>query len=228
MEVSAFLKDMLNAKDLTKYDKEQMANTLIKVYQQSGTNDDHGAVIRQNASYYLTVVGTQKGVQFLEQTHQQEPNKWVQRGIMVGLALNCHRADILERYINIVNTDPEAASINIGYHLVHYGDQALEEGYYDKGGENCAGTVRAIFHHLVSEDYRNYWVLDLLTLRMLLEGRGIAILGADEEYLPSLLEFLSGSHKEQSRHPCRKKRLQETQIFLKEYHHNGRHCEIPV
>ncbi len=191
MEVSAFLKGMLNARNHTKYDMEQMVNTLIKVYQGNGIEDDHAAIIRQNASYYLTVLGKQKAVQFLEQTYQQETNKWVQRGIMVGLALNCRRTDILERYIAIVNTDPDAASINIGYHLVHYGDQALEEGYYDKGGEICAGTVRAIVHHLKSESYKSYWILDILTLRMLLESRGVAVLSADPEYQSFLQEFLS-------------------------------------
>jgi hypothetical protein len=211
MEVSAFLKIMLCAKDLNKYNKEKMVKCLIMIYQQNETKDEKAAMIRQYASYYLTVLGTQTGIQFLEHICQQEVNKLVQRGIMVGLALNCNRVDILEQYINVVNTDPEAASINIGYHLVHYGDQALEEGYYDKGGENCAGTVRAIFNHLRSESYKNYWVLDLLTLRMLLEKRGNTVLHTDGEYLPFLQAFLSTAHKEQGKvFQQERKRLQKT------------------
>lgn len=210
VEVSAFLKDMLRAKELSTYNKEQMASTLISVYQHNSTNNDQSALVRQNASYYLAVLNTEKSVEFLEHTYQAEPNKWVQRGMMVGLAINCDRADILDRYIDIVCTDPDAASINIGYHLVHYGDQALEEGYHDKGGESCAGTIRAIFRHLGSDRYRKAWVLDLLTLRMLLEKRGITILQTDKQFLPFLKAFLNGNHKLQgSRFQQEKKRLQE-------------------
>lgn len=209
IEVEVFLRAILRTKELSRYDKEQMTNTLIKVYQQNKMNDDQAAIIRQYASYYLTVLDTQKAIQFLEQSYQQEANKWVKRGMMVGLALNCKRADILEEYINIVNTDPEAASINIGYHLVHFGDQSLEDGYHDKGNGHCAGTLRAIFDHLRSEDedYRNCWVLDLLTLRMLLERRGDTLLYADEEYLPFLQAFLSATYREQGKTFQQEKRL---------------------
>jgi hypothetical protein len=153
-------------------------------------HDHRSATIRQNASHYLAFLGTQKAIQFLEQGYEGEPDKWVRRGMMVGLALFCGRSDILERYIESLHTDPEAASINIGYHLVYYGDQPPEERYYDRGGEHCEKTIQAIFHHLGNTAYRHEWGLDLLTLRMLLEGRGLAIFASEKRYLPFLKEFL--------------------------------------
>ena len=117
---------------------------------------------------------------------------------MVGLALYCERPDILEQYIQIIRDDNEAASINLGYHLVYYGDQIPEAGYYDQGGERCDGTIRAIFRHLRNERHRNSWVLDIATLATLLEQRGISILSSHNEDVPFLKEFLNKNHMEYS------------------------------
>jgi transcriptional regulator with XRE-family HTH domain len=199
VEVVTFLKDMFSAKDFSRHDRALVVDILIKVYQQNIADDHHTATIRQNACSYLTFLGTQKAVQFLERVSEQEPNKWVQRGIMVGLVLFCDREDILEQYLDILHNDPEAASINIGYHLAYYGDQAPEEGYYDRGGNRCDGTVRAIFRHLRSERYRSGWAIDLFTLRMLLEQRGTVVLSANQQHLPFLGEFLNKDHRGQGR-----------------------------
>jgi hypothetical protein len=130
--------------------------------------------------------------------------------MMVGLALLCQKSDILDRYIDLILNDPEVASINIGYHLVYYGDQAPEEGYYDRGGQRCEGTLRSIFRRLKSEHYRSGWALDLLTLRTLLEQRGVKILDTDEYYRPFLTAFLDDNHQGQSSAFQREKqRLQE-------------------
>ncbi|HZS79076.1 MAG TPA: hypothetical protein VFA41_20870 [Ktedonobacteraceae bacterium] len=198
VEIVTFLKDMLNGKDFSRHEQALTVDTLIKVYQLHDRNDHRSATIRQNACSYLSYLGTQKASQFLEKTYRQEPNKWVQRGMMLGLALSCYRQDILEEYIEMLRNDPEAASINIGYHLAYYGDQAPSEGFRDRGGERCEATVRSIFRHLHSERYRNGWVLDLLTLRTLLEQRGVIAFSSNEQHLPFLAEFLNRNHLEQS------------------------------
>jgi hypothetical protein len=72
------------------------------------------SILLADASHYLTSLGTPRAIQFLEQTYNQEPNNWVQRGIMVGLALYCNKTDILEQYITMIRNDPEVASINLG------------------------------------------------------------------------------------------------------------------
>ena len=195
-EVSTFLKEMLTANDFSEHNKNLVIDTLILSYEYCNTNDYSSTVVRQNASHYLAFLGTQKAALFLEQMYLQETSKWVQRGMMVGLALFCDRVDILERYIQFIRTDSEAASINTGYHLVYYGDQALEAGYYDKGNRQCEGTVKSIFRRLSNERYKNGWVLDLFTLRSLLEQRSVAVLSSNKDYLPSLKNFLQKDHKE--------------------------------
>lgn len=189
-EIVTFLKEMLTAKTVSHRDRDIIVETLITAYQQSNASDGNSTNIRQHASYYLAFLGTQRAVSFLEQTYEQEPNKWVQRGMMVGLALFCERADILERYIMMIKTDAEAASINVGYHLVYYGDQPQEMGYCDQGGERCEGALTSIFRRLKRERYKTEWVLDLVTLSSLLERRGFSLLSSREKDLHFLKEFL--------------------------------------
>lgn len=189
-EVVTFLKEMLNSTEIAQSERDLIANNLINVYQAHRGDDLRLVTIRQHASHYLASLGTPHAVQFLERVYQEEPNKWVQRGIMVGLALYCDRMDILEKYITMIRSDPEAASINLGYHLVYYGDQAQENGYYDQKGKRCDGTLRSLFRHLSIERHRNSWPLDILTLSMLLETRGIAILAPYKQEVSELIEFL--------------------------------------
>lgn len=210
MEVGIFLKALLDAKACSGSERDHVVDVLITAYQQNSTDDQRSVTIRENASHYLAFLGTPKAIQFLEPVYTAEPDKWVQRGMMVGLALLCKRSDILDHYIDLILNDLEAASLNIGYHLVYYGDQPPEEGYYDRGGQRCEGTLRSIFRRLKSEYYRSGWALDLLTLRALLEQRGMAIFKADEHYRPFLAAFLSSDHQEQSSVFQREKqRLQE-------------------
>jgi hypothetical protein len=194
-EVVSFLKEMLDSKEVSPNEKSLLVTNLISVYRSNGGNDLRSATIRQQASHYLARLGTPRAIQFLEQQYEQEPNKWVQRGMMVGLALYCDKAGVLEQYIKLLREDPEAASINIGYHLVYYGDQAQELGYDDQGGERCDGTVRALFRRLSSERYKNGWALDILTLSTLLEQRGRELLASHAQQLPLLREFLTRDHQ---------------------------------
>jgi len=50
--------------------------------------------------------------------------------------------------------------------------------------------MQSIFRRLKNDRYKNGWVLDLLTLRMLLSQRGLQVLHANEQFLPFLEEFL--------------------------------------
>lgn len=199
-EVASFLEDLLSSKQVSKHEKDSIVYNLISAYQQNVKEDLRSLIIREHTCYYLSRLGTQNAILFLEQTLEKELNKWVQRAIIVGLGIFCGRQDLLENYITILDKDKEAASINIGYNLAYYGDQSLEEGYYDRGGEKCDGILRAIFRHLKSEKYKAIWALDLLTLRTLLqdERRGMSILQVNDEYTLILKDFLRKDTKDNS------------------------------
>ncbi|MBV9691550.1 MAG: NACHT domain-containing protein [Ktedonobacteraceae bacterium] len=195
-EIVGFLKELLDSREIPLNEKGLIVENLIRVYQNNMEDELRAATIRQQASHYLACLGTARAIQFLEQNYEREANKWVQRGMMVGLALYCDKPNVLEQYIKMVREDPEAASINLGYHLVYYGDQAQELGYYDQGGERCDGTIKSLFRRLGNEKHKNGWTLDLLTLSSLLEQRGMVILDSYKQQHSLLREFLAKDYQE--------------------------------
>jgi len=193
VEISTFLKDMLISNEFSQSQRARATSVLIAAYNRYSGQDTPALCIRQNASYYLARIGTNTGIKFLENVIAKEPNKWVQRGIIMGLVIFCNQSERLEQYVKALQMDAEAASINVGYHLCYYGDQPFEEGYYDNGGARCDGTVRAIIRHLSSEKNRAAWSLDLFTLRSLLlhPNRGFSILDLDPSYCALLKTYVS-------------------------------------
>jgi hypothetical protein len=195
-DVGSFLKGILTSSEIPSTEKEEIVTVLIKVYQRNRKNDSRSITLRQHTSHYMALLATKQARQFLEQACYEEQDKWVQRGMMVGLALYCDRMDILEQYMRTLRADPDAASLNLGYYLVYYGDQPHEMGYYDQGGENCHGTLQAIFRRLQDEHFRRGWILDLLTLSTLLEQRGIKILLPYQRQRSFLEQFFKENHQD--------------------------------
>jgi len=122
---------------------------------------------------------------------------------MVGLGIFCNREDIIDEYIDMLHTDPEAASINIAYNLAYCGDQSLEktleEGYCNKGKIKCNRLIWEIFYHLKSEKYKNGWALDILILRTLFPIQYQSVVSRQRQlvvpYIPSP-KFFSSSCRE--------------------------------
>lgn len=199
-EIASFLRELL--KDATFYEKGCITENLIQVYERNKISTHSGwrmTVVRQHASHYLTSLSTEQAIQFLEGTWKSEPDKWVQRSILIGLALYSGRVRMLDQYIQMIREDSEAASINIGYHLVYYGDMAqphASTSYASYQVDQCEKTVKALFRHLQDDHYRNGWSLDLLTLLTLIEMKGTSILQASSWYLPFLKGFLQQDHHE--------------------------------
>jgi hypothetical protein len=187
VEIASFLKEMLKSGELNQRDEKQIEKNL----EQSYTNNlsSKNSLLREQASYYLACLGNPQAVRFLEEIYPREPDKFVQRGILVGLAILCQRQDILNDYIRILHQDPQADSINLGYHLMYYGDSPFEADYFDRNHYKCDGTLRAIVRHLKDEKYRCGWALDLLTLRRLIETRDTRILA--EQDLMQVRTFLN-------------------------------------
>jgi energy-coupling factor transporter ATP-binding protein EcfA2 len=186
VEIASFLKEMLKSGSLDSKNRVRVERNLEQAY----TNNlwSGNSLLREQASYYLACLESPHGIQFLEEIYSREPDKFVQRGILVGLAVLCRRPDIMDRYIRLLHEDPEADSINLGYHLMYYGDSLFEKDYLDKNNNKCDGTVRAILRHLRDEKYRCGWALDLLTLRRLIETRGSGIV-TDQDRAQVLIFF---------------------------------------
>ncbi len=191
-DVALFLKDLLF--ECAPYEKSLIATNLMNLYLRHRADDERATTIRQQASHYLTTLGTETAIRFLEEVGSEETNKWVQRGIMVGLALYSGRAEMLERYIHIIRQDQEAAAINLSYHLIYYGDQDQRLNVPLQPVGECGKTIHALFRHLRDRRYQNGWALDILTLSALLEQRGVSILQAWQ--VSFLKGFLQRDHSE--------------------------------
>lgn len=194
-DIATFLKKML--RESSSHEKAVIAANLTNVYMRNQKQTQEQTTIRQHATYYLSNLRTELAAHFLEQICQEESDRWVQRGIMLGLALYFGRADILERYMHTIRNDIQAAAVNTRYHLIYYGDQVGDLDTLDTPEQAIARsekTVAALFRHLQYERYKNGWALDLFTLSALLEAQGSSILHTHAWYLPFLTTFLEREH----------------------------------
>jgi hypothetical protein len=199
-------------KESSSHEKAMIATNLIMVYQRNRNKAHEPTTRRQQATYYLSNLRTEPAIRFLEQVCDEEPNKWVQRGVMLGLALYSGKAEMLERYIRIIRKDREAASINIRYHLIYYGDQVGDIDSFDTSEQTitCSEkTVAALFRHLQNARYKNGWALDVLTLSALLELQGLSIMYTHTWYMPFLKAFLDQDHRDQT--------LVQEKVLLKQF-----------
>lgn len=192
-EVGNLLKKIARASSTPAHLKQRATRNLIQVYKNCTSELREDVVVRQQAGHLIGHFCTPEGANFIEENAAKDPNKWVQRGMLLGLALSCARQDVLEKYVALLENDPEAASINTGYYLIYYGDQDESEGILDAGGTNCTGTLKAIFRHIQQANIHNLHniVLDLWTLKSLIQSRGIEILNCNRSYIPALRELVS-------------------------------------
>jgi class 3 adenylate cyclase len=180
LPVGLFLLDMLDAARLPASRRERISSHLIAAAGRFQDADEASISIREHAAFYLAKLQTAKGRAFLERMYPLEANEVVKRSMMVGLGLFWKRDDVIEQYLHLLRQNPTAAEVNLGYHLVYFGDQPREEGFVDRG-QTCERTLRAIVRHLQDVDaYGSIWPLDLLTLNMFLERRGSDALSSDE------------------------------------------------
>ncbi|WP_440957082.1 NACHT domain-containing protein [Methanosarcina sp. Mfa9] len=176
-EIAVFLKDMLKRCEKPNI-KSSISKNLRLAYDSAFSEGDtcENLLIRQHSCHYLSRLKNEDDTEFLESVYKKESNEYVKRGIIIGLILFGKREDLLENYVNLLNGNLEesevARNINIGYHLVYYGDRPLKKGECDFSlttSEKYDGTIRAIIHHLKDKKREIGWPIDLITLRNLLE-----------------------------------------------------------
>lgn len=131
-------------------------------------------IAHQQIGFYLGTLATPSGDQaFLEKQLDCEPDPWVRRGIVVGLALG-GSTEPMTNYISRLREQRTAqvagaeneASINLGYHLSFFGDQHLRiaEPYRDQELTTCDNTVAALLDILSSPTMATIHRLCLFTL----------------------------------------------------------------
>ena len=170
VEVATHIKNLLDALNSSQKFKvtEILSQTVVS---KTGDESLSNVMVRDHSMYYIARLRTEEGIKFLLNSLNKEKNKLVQRGIIMGLVLFCNQKWGLDYYIKHLEKDKEARSINMGYHLLYYGDQSYEQGYEDAGGIKCDGTYKAILRHLHSQQHKNGWPLDIFTFRDILQHK---------------------------------------------------------
>jgi hypothetical protein len=197
-EIALFLKDMLQMLTPEKDKVAIVTRNLTEVYQAAQASDAAAALItREQAGYYLSRLKTPRVEAFLEAAIRTERDKWVKRGLTIGLIYNFRRRDILEAYMQDLHSDSDADLINLRYHLEYYGDQPSDGDHRYRGYSRCDRTVGALLRHLsLPEDHRIGWPLDLLTIRRLLHEAGPERHVLADDNVQFLREFLHRSAEE--------------------------------
>ena len=209
-EISTLLRDYFET--CNEDNRDKLAKNLMDAYLQNSGNDFSSLLIRQHAGYNLARTATKKAESFLERMSTFETNKWVQRGMLVGLITFLMRKDILEYYMDILNSDPEAASVNTGYYLVYCGDQNLEDSYRDLGNLKCGNTIRMLVARLSDNYFNRSLPIELFTLRDLIRTRGLNSLSEDQKIL---VENFLLSHRDEQPKSFERERQLLLAIFAK-------------
>lgn len=204
IEISSFLKDKLcECKSSGDRDLSLISNNLMQAYIVSKKHPEmcEYELAREHACYYLARLGEDQYANFLENVYIDEPSLYVQRGILMGLILFYGRKNYLEKYAEILNSNDEASSINLGYHLIYYGDQLFEQDFHDSKNIKCDGTIQAIMRHLNSESHRLGWTIDLITLKTLMRDKDRDAVNIIQEkgYKGFLQRFLREEHVDQGK-----------------------------
>ncbi len=191
-----FLREMLA--ESSNDSQEQTAichsmQTLLKTYADQSTTA--AETIRQHIGNLLPSVANSAAEHFLTRFLKKEPSKFVQRGIVIGLALQRNRIDLLDEYVRQLEWDVDARALQIGYSRIYHGDQEWSGEWKDDGTSEVQNVVAAQVDRLISKTNQHLsmrlWTLTALTLRTLLEdGRAWPYFIKNPEQRTRLMHFL--------------------------------------
>ncbi|MFC4013561.1 NACHT domain-containing protein [Nonomuraea purpurea] len=196
-EVSEFVKEYLERANANSRILTRVCDVCFDAFQANGDVGGDSAdaararVARQQLAYYLGNLRSARIVQFLRQTLLNEPDLWIQRGIILGLAFG-GTAQPLAEYVDRLRANRATGrnvaenDVNLGYTLTFFGDQPTDHFHpeVDQGLENCEGTIRRITYLVGTETDQECWRLDLFTLVELWQHRPVS----RERYVVAMLE----------------------------------------
>jgi hypothetical protein len=195
-----FFREMLSISSGSRDEQRLISQNMVTILTQGAAgNDLRGETVRQHVGNLLTGIADTATVNFLADYIDGEQSEFVKRGIIVGLAFQRGRADLLRDYVERLRagltTYDTAVSIQIGYTRIYHGDQDWTGRWEDDGSPEVSRTVDAQIDRLLSIRYRELneriWPLTLFTLRALLEGgRGWSTVEADLDRKEQLISFL--------------------------------------
>lgn len=175
-EVSEFLKEYLVQAEPRA--KERIASIGITTYRLCADDPRldpvdraRARLAREQLGYYLAALSLPQVRSFFLSELHTEPDAWLRRGIVIGLAIGGDTA-LLDQYVDLLAAerdaggDPVENSVNNGFNLTFFGDQPLDVLHPDRdqGGPRCRKTITTLVYQLQTETDRGSWRLDLYSL----------------------------------------------------------------
>ena len=208
-EVASFINGLLSSNKLNQQERIKIEDNLKNVYKHNIGDEFDKQIIREHSAYYLTCLGTNSAIQFIKNQIDTESNELPRRGMMVGLITNTNDVEVLHQYLNLLDTDSEAARVNLWYQLAYYGDIPLENEVLDIRDFPYANTLRTLFLHLKNKKKMIHWCIDLATLRYFIITRGRDIIQQNIEYNEFLQKFLNDKNTDDINLNIEKNKLKE-------------------
>lgn len=190
VEVDTFLRGLATQRVVSAHERKILGVNLCEAYRSHSGDDATSITVRDHAGFYLARLILPEADRFLAAAVENETDPVVRRSIVVALGVYCGRPDVVAGYICEMQSARALADINLGYHLVYYGDRSVEAGYGVKTVERFDATKQAILRHLRNEDYAPHWPLDLFTLKDLGRKIGWDRMGLEPTDLHFLRSFL--------------------------------------
>lgn len=142
-------------------------------------------IICEQCCYYISYVNDKDSYLFLENVLKEQKSLFIKRGVFLGTILSdCSeekKINYLQQYINQIENNPLAASINAGYHQFYYGDKFIKEGYIFNIKSGCSCLVSRIIRHLGNEKYKYIWPIDIFTIYYVVYHNSTSILNSTNE-----------------------------------------------
>jgi hypothetical protein len=182
-EISEFLKEAIERLNAHPRDVNKAAKVLVEAITRAEAGDPRLSpasayatlgrrrLMLEQLCYYLGNIESGSAQTFLMERMEREPDDWVKRGIVVGLAFGGQDKP-QKRYIAELRAERLSGAatpmnnVNIGFHLSFFGDQPYDPEYPDRdmGFEECGKTVDRLVYQLGTNTNRPNWQIDLYTL----------------------------------------------------------------
>lgn len=161
-EVSIYFKRLLS--ETPNYNRVNIQIFLETIYSMS--IDDE--MSREQCCFYMGCLNTKPTLKFLEEQLNKEKSYLVLRGVYFALINLTAEDNYTKKYLELIQHNPIAASINAGYHQIHYGDKYSCEGYKFDLYLNSINSITALISHFNCTEYKKIRALDIFTYKYIL------------------------------------------------------------
>ena len=172
-EVIDFVRELLRGKKEHAEERSRIEATFVAILVALGTQTDGASLMAcQQAANLLPLIASPETLERLRSGDLRPVHPFLKRAVAVADALYFDRHELLDSFIDEMQHDKAATSFHMGYNRIYYGDQPFGDGTWtDDGAAETGRFFRATVRHLTQTSYRHIRVMDLFTVRVMLNNK---------------------------------------------------------